>query len=77
MCVLTHITVIDITTNDPGRLLMSNHTTCPQCRLAAGFCQLDASHPCKVSEAWPKRTWSKLMRSFCDAKAGAVQRGRQ
>ena len=54
-----------------------DHTTCPQCRLAAGFCQVDASHPCSVCKAWPRRTWFKLRRSLCDAKARAGQRGKQ
>ena len=56
--------------SDPGRRL----TTCSQCRLAAGLYQLDASHPCNVCEAFPKRTWSNLRRFLCDAKA---RRGRR
>ena len=58
--------------SDPGR-----HTTCPQCRLAAGFCQLDASNPCSVCKALPIKTWKKLRRSLCDTEARAVQRGKK
>ena len=50
---------------------------CPQCRLAAGLCQLGACHLCQVGEGWPSRTWKKLSRSLCDLSARSVQRGRR
>ena len=52
-----------------------NHATCPQCRLAAELCQLDASQPCQVWEGWSSRVWKKLGRSLIDTRARAVQRG--
>ena len=59
------------------RSSFDDNTTCAQCRVAAGFCQLDSSHPCSVCEAWPKRSLRKLRKSLCDLKIRAIQRGRQ
>ena len=53
-----------------------DHEVCAQCRVAAGICQLDASNPCSVCEAWPVKTWNKL-RSLCDPRLTAIQRGGQ
>ena len=54
-----------------------DHTVCPQCRVAAGLYQLDASHPCSVCGTWPVRTWNKLRKSLGDARLRSIQRGRQ
>ena len=43
-----------------------DHTSCPQCRIAAGECNLDVHDPCTICR-----------RSLVDARARASQRGRQ
>ena len=54
-----------------------DHTACAQCWVAAGLCQVYASHPCNVCEALSVSTWNKLRKSLGDAKFTATQRGRQ
>ena len=54
-----------------------NHASCPQCRIAAGECNLDVHDPCSICGGWTSKQWSKLRRSLVDARARASQRGRQ
>ena len=54
-----------------------DHTSCPQCRIAAGECSLDLDNPCGICENWTRRQWGKLRRSHIDARARSTQRGRQ
>ena len=50
-----------------------DHGSCPQCRIAAGECNLDVHNPCSICGGWT----SKQRRSLVDARARASQRGRQ
>ena len=54
-----------------------DHASCPQCRMAAGECNLDIENPCNICEGWSSKQWGKLRRSLIDARARASQRGRQ
>ena len=54
-----------------------DHALCPQCRMAAGVCNLDIENPCSTCEGWTSKQWGKLRRSLVDARARASQRGRQ
>ena len=53
-----------------------DHASCPQCRIAAGECYLDAEYHCSICGGWMSKQWNKLRRSFVDARARASQRGR-
>ena len=54
-----------------------NHASCPQCRIAAGECNLDVHDPCSICGGWTSKQWNRLRRSLVDARARASQRGRQ
>ena len=54
-----------------------NHASCPQCRVAAGECSVDPKNPCTTCEGWTRKQWARLRRSLIDARARAVQRGKQ
>ena len=54
-----------------------NHASCPQCRIAAGECNLDVHDPCSICGGWMSKQWNRLRRSLVDARARASQRGRQ
>ena len=54
-----------------------DHSSCPQCRIAAGECSLDLDNTCGICANWTQRQWGKLRRSLIDAKARSTQRGRQ
>ena len=54
-----------------------DHTSCPQCRMAAGECNLDIENPCNICGGWTSKQWGKLRRSLVDARARASQLGRQ
>ena len=54
-----------------------NHTSCPQCRMAAGECSLDSENPCTICKEWTRRQWGKLGQSLVDARARSCQRRRQ
>ena len=54
-----------------------DHASCPQCRIAAGECNLDVHNPCSICGGWTSKQWSKLRRSLVDARARDSQRGRQ
>ena len=53
-----------------------DHASCPQCRMAAGECNLDIEN-CNICGGWTSKQWGKLRRSLLDARARASQRGRQ
>ena len=55
----------------------NNHASCPQCRLAAGECSVDPENPCTTCGGWTRKLWARLRRSLIDARARAVQRGKQ
>ena len=40
-----------------------DHDLCPQCRIAAGVCNVDVSNPCLTCLRWNTRTWHKLRKS--------------
>ena len=54
-----------------------NHASCPQCQFAAGDCSVDPENPCTTCEGWTRKQWARLRRSLIDARARAVQRGKQ
>ena len=54
-----------------------NHASCPQCRFAAGDCSVDPENPCTTCEGWTRKQWARLRRSLIDARARAVQCGKQ
>ena len=54
-----------------------DHDLCPQCRIAAGVCNVDVSNPCLTCLKWNTRTWRKLRKSLVDARLSAAQRGKQ
>ena len=54
-----------------------DHASCPQCRVAAGLCNLDVHDPCSICKVWTPKQWGKLRRSLADARARASQRGRE
>ena len=54
-----------------------DHASCPQCRVAAGICDVDVSNPCTIWENWTTRTWNKLRKSLVEAGLRPTQRGRQ
>ena len=54
-----------------------DHASCPQCRLAAGECNLDIENRCNICGEWTSKQWGKLRRSLVDARARASQQGRQ
>ena len=54
-----------------------NHASCPQCRLAAGECSVDPENPCTTCGGCTRKLWARLRRSLIDARARAVQWGRQ
>ena len=54
-----------------------DHASCPQCRIAAGECNLDVHDPCSIWGGWTSKQWSRLRRSLVDTRARASQRGRQ
>ena len=54
-----------------------NHASCPLCRVAAGECSVDPENPCTTCEGWTRKQWARLRRSLIDARARAVQRGKQ
>ena len=54
-----------------------DHASCPQCRIAAGECNLDVHDPCSICGGRTSKQWSKLRRPLVDARARASQRGRQ
>ena len=54
-----------------------DHTSCPQCRMAAGECHLDIEKPCNICGGWMSKQWGKVRRSLVGARARASQRGRQ
>ena len=53
-----------------------DHELCPQCRIAAGVCNVDVSNPCLTGLRWNTRTWRRLRKSLVDARLRAVQRGK-
>ena len=54
-----------------------NHASCPQCRVAAGDCNVDPKNPCTTCEGWTRKQWARLRRSLIDARARTEQRGKQ
>ena len=54
-----------------------NHASCPQCRIAAGECNVDVHNPCSICRVWTSKLWGKLRRSLADARARASQRGKE
>ena len=54
-----------------------NHASCPQCRVAAGDCSVDAGNPCTTCEGWTRKQWAKLRRSLIDARARTEHQGKQ
>ena len=37
-----------------------DHASCPQCRIAAGECNLDVHDPCTICRGWTSKQWGKL-----------------
>ena len=60
-----------------SRPSFDDHASCPQCKIAAGVCNVDMSNPCSVCVGWTSKTWGKLRRSLVDARSRAISRGRQ
>ena len=60
-----------------SRPSFDDHALCPQCRIAAGVCNVDVSNPCTICVNWTTRTWNKLRKSLVDARVRTTQRGRQ
>ena len=54
-----------------------DHASCPQCRIAAGECNVDVTNPCSICRVWTSKQWGKLRRSLADARARASQRGKE
>ena len=54
-----------------------DHDLCPQCRIAAGVCNVDVSNPCLTCLRWTTRTCYWLSKFLVDARLRAVQRGKQ
>ena len=53
------------------------HDLCPQCRIAAGVCNIDVSNPFLTCFRWTIRTWYRLRKCLVDARLRATQRGKQ
>ena len=60
-----------------SRPSFDDHASCPQCRIAAGVCNVDVSNPCIICVNWTTRTWNKLRKSLVHARFRAARRGRQ
>ena len=59
------------------QVTFDDHGLCPQCRIAAGVCNVDVANPCLTCLRQNTRTWPRLRKSLVYARVRAVQRGKQ
>ena len=52
-----------------------DHSSCPQCQIAAGLCHVDVDNPCSICGEWTCKQWNKLRSLWWTPERGPVREG--